>query len=246
MESSRYRYTNMNKLSHWIFTIICLISLSVIAEEPTRDEQIIVAQANAPEQEVQEIKYVTDKLRLSLYKKGNENSGTLKLLTSGDQLKLLERRGNYSKVKTDEGLVGWVKTGFLVSEPTASFQLIEEKKKNEILINQIEKYSDTKQLVADYEKTISLMKADETNMSTQLEAIQKQLQQTEETNKQLKQMYEDAKQGKISIQDIIQLVKENWYVLAGVMFVFLLTGFILGKRMVEAQVKRRFQGVKVW
>jgi SH3 domain protein len=236
----------MNKLSHWIFTIICLISLSVIAEEPSRGEQILVAQTNASEQEVQELKYVTDKLRLSLYKDANENSGTLKLLTSGDQLKLLERRGNYSKVKTDEGLVGWVKTGFLVSEPTASFQLIEEKKKNEILINQIEQYSDTKQLVADYEKTISLMKADETNMSTQLEALQKQLQQTEETNKQLKQMYEDAKQGKISIQDIIQLVKENWYVLAGVMVVFLLTGFILGKRMVEAQVKRRFQGVKVW
>lgn len=235
----------MNKFSQWMFIIFSLLSLSVIAEEATEGGQTLIV-AQAPEQEVQEIKYVTDKLRLSLYKSANGSSGTLKLLTSGDQLKLLERRGNYSKVKTDEGLVGWVKTGFLVSDPTASFQLIEEKKKNEILVNQLEQYSDTQQLVADYENTISLMKTDETNMSTQVEALQQQLLQTEEMNKQLKQTAEDAKQGKIGILDIIKLVKQYWHVIAGIMAIILLSGFLVGKRMVEAQVKRRFQGVKVW
>jgi SH3 domain protein len=231
----------MNTFNRLLLLIFSLISLPVIAQENTDS-----GGTAAPEQEVQEVKYVTDKLRLSLYKAANGNSGTLKLLTSGDQLKLLERSGNYSKVKTDQGLIGWVKTGFLVSEPTASYQLIEEKKKNEILVNQIEKYSDTRELVADYENTISLMKADEAEMSSQIEELQKNLQQTEETNKELEQELEDAKQGKIGLQDIIPFVSQYWYVLAGVLVIFILMGFLAGKRMVEAQVKRRFQGVKVW
>ena len=65
--------------------------------------------------EVKERKYVTDKLRLSLYKQANDRSGTLKLLVSGDVLGILERQGPYSKVRTSEGDIGWVKNGFLVS-----------------------------------------------------------------------------------------------------------------------------------
>jgi SH3 domain protein len=232
----------MKKTNQWIFFICGLISFSVLAQETVSSEQTDAAQA----QEVQEIKYVTDKLRLSLYKAANGNSGTIKLLTSGDELQLLERSGNYSKVKTSEGLIGWVKTGFLVSEPTSSFQLIEEKKKNEILVNQINQYSDTKRLVADYENTISLMKSDEDKMATKIEELQQKLQQTEETNKQLETQYEDAKQGKIGIQEIIEIVKEYWYVIAGIAAIFLLIGFLAGKRMIESQVKRRFQGMKVW
>ena len=44
-----------------------------------------------------------------------------------------------------------VATGLLVSEPTASQQLVEEQKKNEILASQIEKYSDVKAVIEDYE-----------------------------------------------------------------------------------------------
>jgi SH3 domain protein len=224
----------MKKFILMMFLILGFISFSVFAQQ------------SAPEEEVQEIKYVTDKLRLSLYKSANGNSGTIKLLTSGDELKLLERSGNYARVKTDEGLVGWVKTGFLVSEPTSSFQLIEEKKKNEILANQLEQYSDTQKLVADYENTISLMKSDETKMTSEIEELQKNFEQAQQKNQQLQQQLEDAKQGKIGILDIIDIVKQYWYVIAGVLLIFVLSGFLAGKRMVESQVKRRFQGVKVW
>jgi SH3 domain protein len=238
----------MKNFIRWMFLILGLISFSVFAQQTTEGEEIVVAQAqeSAPEEEVQEIKYVTDKLRLSLYKLPNGNSATIKLLTSGDKLKILESSGNYARVKTDQGLVGWVKTGFLVSEPTASFQLIEEKKKNEILVNQLEQYSDTQQLVADYENTISLMKSDETKMSAEIEELQKNYEQAQQKNQQLQQQLEDAKQGKIGILEIIDIVKQYWYVLAGVLLVFVLIGFLAGKKMVEAQVKRRFQGVKVW
>jgi SH3 domain protein len=220
----------------WILLLSCLVSWPAIAQEA----------GQSAETEVQEIKYVTDKLRLSLYRDANGNSQTIKLLTSGDELKILESSGNYARVKTAEGQIGWVKSGFLVSEPTASFQLIEEKKKNEILAKQLEQYSDTQQLVADYENTIKLMKQDETSMSEQLESLQQQLQQSETTTQNLQQQLEANREGKISLQDIIQLARQFWYVLAGIALIFIIVGFVSGKQLVESKVKKRFQGMKVW
>lgn len=234
----------MKKFSQWAIYILSLICFSVVAQQEAEQEEETTAQAQA--QEVQEIKYVTDKLRLSLYKSPSENSGTLKLLTSGDALKLLEKSGNYSRVEADDGQVGWVKTGFLVSDATASFQLIEEKKKNEILVNQLEQYSDTQQLVADYENTISLMKSDEEKMSAELQTLQQELQQAADKNTQLEQMMQDAKQGKIGIMDVIEIAKQYWYLLVGMIVIFVMAGFVAGKQMIEAQVRRRFQGMKVW
>jgi SH3 domain protein len=232
----------MKKISHWVLVVCSLVSLSVAAEEAAPLGQTAAAQ----DEDVKEIKYVTDKLRLSLYKSASGSGSTLKLLTSGDALKILELSGNYAKVRTDEGLVGWVKSGFLVSEPTASFQLIEEQKKNEILVNQLERYSDTQKLVKDYESTISLMQSDQSKMSDQLESVKQELEQEQQTISELEQRLEQEQQGVMSIYDVIKILEEYWYLVAAALISFLIVGFIAGKKMVEAQVKRRFQGMKVW
>lgn len=232
----------MNRLGYLGVMFGCILSLSAPAEEASQIEQ----SSSISGLEVQEVKYVTDKLRLSLYESANGNSKTLKLLTSGDKLKVFEKDGNYARVETDEGQVGWVKSGFLVSEPTASFQLIEEKKKNEILANQLEQYSDTQKLVQDYENTISLMQSDETKMNSKIEALQQQLDQATEASNDLEQRLQQEQQGIFTVHDLMLIVMEYWYVLAASLLVVLLVGFIAGKKMVESQVKRRFQGVKVW
>ena len=228
----------MKRLAYLMLLGGCFLSLTSTAEETTDND------LNG--QIVQEIKYVTDKLRLSLYESANGNSKTLKLLTSGDKLKILEMSGNYARVSTDEGLIGWVKNGFLVSEPTASFQLVEEKKKNEILANQLDQYADTQKLVQDYENTISLMHTDQTKLSTRIEDLQEQLDQSNQTSADLEQRLQQEQQGILSIHDVIRIGIEYWYVLSAILLVFLVAGFLVGKKMVEVQVKRRFQGIKVW
>lgn len=234
----------MKKITGGLWMLLLTFSLSVWGEEVSDAEGSEVQPE--PEQETQEIKYVTDKLRLSLYKRADPNSGTLKLLVSGDVLDVLERTGPYSKVRTREGNTGWVKNGFLVSTPPASFQLLEEQKKNEILARQLEQYADTKALVADYENTISKISEDAQTAGQELNETKQEIENLSKLNIELNEQIEVSQQGKLNLSDIIVLLKQFWYVVAIILLVFLLSGFIVGRQLVEAQVRRKFQGVKVW
>jgi SH3 domain protein len=200
----------------------------------------------AQEQEVQEVKYVTDQLRLSLYKQASDKSGSIKLLVSGDVLDVLEKQGPYSKVKTREGDIGWVKNGFLLSTPTASYQLIEEQKKNEILVKQLEQYADSKKLVEDYETTISKISDDFAAAQQALHEAEEQVENLTAQNDDLAQQIDASQQGKLTLNDVLLMLKQYWYFAIAVLVVLFISGFVIGRVLVEAQVKRRFQGVKVW
>lgn len=195
---------------------------------------------------VKEVQYVTDKLRLSLYKQADERSGTLKLLVSGDEVGILEKAGPYSRVRTSEGDIGWVKNGFLVSQPTASYQLIEEQKKNRILAQQIEKFSDTEALVQDYENTIEKMNEDFRRVQDELVTAQESLTQLTESNAELNQQLDNAHNNIIGWSDVIQVLQSFWYIVALIGMLIFLVGFVAGREIIEARVRRRFQGVKVW
>ena len=205
--------------------------------------------SNATAEETLEVKdkqYVTDKLRLSLYKQADAKSGTIKLLTSGDALEILERAGPYSKVRTAEGDIGWVKNGFLVSTPTASFLLLEEQKKNQILAQQLEQYSDTKNLVADYENTISKMTDDYKQIEQSFNESNQKLEQFTQQNEELNAQIAASQEGKLTLSDLGFLLKNYWYFVVISILVLFVLGLVVGREMVEAKVRRKFQGVKVW
>ncbi len=237
----------MKKIANFIYLIIFTLSLPVWAQEAdseiNNDE---ISKQNLIE-EVKEKKYVTDKLRLSLYKKPDSNSGTLKLLTSGDVLNVLERSGPYSKVITADGKRGWVKNGFLVNIPTASYLLIEEQKKNTDLSSQLEKFSNTQKIVDDYENTIIKMNADNESTVEELSRIKQEFNQISEKNNDLMEEIDTFSQDKnqLSIDDIVNTLILYWYVVLITILLLFLLGFMIGKNMVEAKVKKRFQGVKV-
>lgn len=229
-----------------LFLLFAVIPLHAQEEDQPLASESAPAEVAEEPIEVKERKYVTDKLRLSLYKQSNDRSGTLKLLVSGDVLDILERQGPYSRVRTSEGDIGWVKNGFLVSTPTASYQLIEEEKKNKILSEQLEQYGDTQKLVDDYEDTISKINADLETLRSSNEDTESQLQQLTSENTLLKEQIEASQQGQLTVSDILFLLKSYWYVIAILVLVLIIGGFVIGKVMVEKQVKRHFQGVKVW
>jgi len=235
----------MKKIEYFIYLIIFTLSFSVWGQDAASDNNEISEQNL--KQEVKERQYVTDKLRLSLYKKADSNSGTLKLLSSGDVLDVLERSGPYSKVITVDGKTGWVKNGFLVSIPTASFLLKDELEKNENLSRQLEKLSNTQKIIDDYENTIIKMNADNQNTVEELSKIKQEFDQISEENNTFKDEIDSYKQNKnqISLKDIIDLALLYWYLILVVVLVFFIIGFLIGKNMVEAKIKKRFQGVKV-
>lgn len=73
-----------------------------------------------------EKRYVSDKLWLQLRSGPSSEFRIIKALPSGEHLIFMEQTEdkNYTKVKTDKGVVGWVLTHYLENEPVAKEKLI--------------------------------------------------------------------------------------------------------------------------
>jgi SH3 domain protein len=84
-----------------------------------------------------ETRYVTDILQLSLHEQINSQGKLLQRLNSGTELELLEISGFYARVRTQDGVEGWTKAGFLISEKPARTQLANLLSKNASLQQQL-------------------------------------------------------------------------------------------------------------
>ena len=191
--------------------------------------------------------YVTDQLRLSLYEDANSQSKVLKLLQSGDALLIDEIRGPYALVTAEDGTRGWVKRGFLVTSPTANLLLREEREKNANLFDEIEKLSNSKAIVATYEKDMD-------EMSATMEQLRIEKQQAEDTIALLqqevldKQLEIDQKneQNEPTVQILWETLREYWEIIVPFLLALLLLCFLISKRIVESRIKARFHGIKIW
>jgi len=85
-----------------------------------------------------ETRYVTDILQLSLYEEINSQGKLLQRLNSGTELELLETSGLYARVRTQDGVEGWTKAGFLISEKPARAQLADLENANGELQQELE------------------------------------------------------------------------------------------------------------
>ena len=69
--------------------------------------------------------YVTDSLRLGLYRSDDMNDKPLLNLVSGAEVDVLERNASLARVRTPAGDEGWVKAAFLVPEKPAQLRVAE-------------------------------------------------------------------------------------------------------------------------
>jgi len=63
-----------------------------------------------------ELMYVTDRVILGVHQTAAENSVLVSSLPSGTKVEILETEGNFSRIKLDTGVEGWIKTEFLIKE----------------------------------------------------------------------------------------------------------------------------------
>ncbi|MFT5506684.1 MAG: SH3 domain protein [Gammaproteobacteria bacterium] len=236
----------------------------------------------------QVIMYVTDQLRLSLYEQPDSSSRVIKLLSSGDRLVIHETAGPYAFVSISSDRKGWVKKGFLVSNPTSNLLLAVLKEKNEALAARLQKLSNSNVVVDQYEKDMDVMSADLvkadkslveaeqtiTTLNESMAALQLQLddsnkepepvasaeEQIEEpTEVSMSDPEEDSVTTTISpitipmLQPVLENYKQwlyfglkHWVVILPTMFGLFLLGVLIGKATVEARIRRRFHGLKVW
>ena len=200
-----------------------------------------VAQAQDSDSETEE-RYVTDQLRLSLYEQADSQSKVIQLLGSGDRLIVQEIAGPYAKVTTPAGNRGWVKRGFLVSEPTAGLLLEEFEKKNELLKQELEKLNDSKVVLDQYEKDMDAM-------SDKIANLESEKQNAEQTIIDLEAAAEEKlrrEKARPALASLIKIGTVYWQYIALVILIIIFVGYFIGKQITEASVKKKFHGIKVW
>lgn len=176
-----------------------------------------------------ETRYIKDIWNVGLYTEANGGGRSLGLISSGTKLKVIAEQGSYTQVQTSTGEIGWTKSTYLVSEPTHDIKLQAAKRKIDTLQKKIQMLSDDNASVA-LSTQLSKVKAE------QLKLLMEYTQQKQEIETL------QAKVGPETTNDKLEKVIR----LLTIVFVTLVCGFIVGKRMTEKKVKARFNGMKVW
>ncbi len=209
--------------------------------------------AQDPDNADKDRQYVTDQLRLSLYEEASSQSKALKLLRSGDMLIVDEIRGPYALVTAPDGAHGWVKRGFLVSNPTANILLIEEQQKSASLFDELEKLGNSKVVIDTYEKDMD-------DLVTKIKKLKVSNREARDTIAGLEQEIEDRQQQEDesksqdqlplselpSVTDLRDTLKNYWKIIALSVFVIVLLTFLISKLVIESRIKSKFHGIKIW
>ncbi len=215
---------------------------ALAADEPTaQDDQQQEGQA----EESLETIYVTDVLHLKLFEEPGGKGATLKTLSSGNALRLLETRGRYHKVETVDGTVGWVKKFYTVSQPPAAValpeiqRLLEERDAEvERLKKQLEEKSLGADLRSDYEEKLIKLNEENVALLNEKERLRKRLDQLELAR--LHGEGEGEAAGGPADRQLHPAALAAITALGG-----LLLGTLLGYRLYANRLKKRFYGHKL-
>ena len=207
----------------------------------------ISAQAQDSSNNDKDRQYVTDQLRLSLYEDASAQSKVIKLLRSGDLLIIDEIRGPYALVTSGDGTRGWVKRGFLVTNPPAKILLQEEREKNASLFDEIEKLSNSKTVIDTYEKDMDALSSDMARLEAeklQDQATIAELQQEIKTRQEkLDRKLQNNLPPYIVLWDTLRVY---WEFILPLVLVLILLSFLVTKLVIEAHIKSKFHGIKIW
>ncbi len=200
----------------------------------------------------EEVRYVTDTLRLRLYAEPDGASTTLRTLKSGDALTVLETRGRYARVRTEAGEEGWVKRTYLVKEPPAAQRLAALQEKLDALqkelaarearIRKLEKQLGDSgvdaNLLKQLEDKVVQLNQDNVRLFNDKEKLRKQLEQAQLELYHLKTDRErqDGAMARLRRQALVG---------GGALLAGLLLGLYLGYRFYDRRIRRRFYGHRI-
>lgn len=175
--------------------------------------------------------YVTDILRLGLHRAQDTSDRAFRTLVSGTALEVLERTGNYARVRTPDGTVGWVKANYLVVDKPAQLIVGETNAKVEALTAELD------------EAKAALSAAEE--KAAQLE---NELNQDENSARSLQARLttalSDSERYQRELQNYRGSLPLTWVVVA--LLLVLIGGFMAGLWWIDYQSRKRHGGFRVY
>lgn len=216
----------------------------ITSEAPAEPQQEVAQTQQQPEQEpepeeqkVIAVLYVTDNLILGMKDNPQGSGKNLKLLRSGTRLEVLERQGSFSKVRTDDGQVGWAKSTFMVKDKPAILWVKEIKAENEKLRKDIEALKQGKNITP--EKIVEIksdpaQKQKIAELELALDEAKKQLAERPEQAEEVRIVEVESGPERLSLKMMLIAMGAGLLTGAGLMF------YYFNQRM-----RKRFAGMRV-
>lgn len=179
----------------------------------------------------QETRYVTDSLQLGLYASQDASGSPIKTLTSGTEVAVLERIPNFARVRTADGDEGWVKSAFLVAEKPARLRVAEMEART----------AELEQALAEAVAARDAALADARQVSTEADL---ELDRAGASSEKLARLQAENETYAARLEQYRGNLPWPW--VAGALVVALAAGFLVGYWWLDASIRRRHGGFRVY
>jgi SH3 domain protein len=180
---------------------------------------------------VAETAYVTDNLRLGLHQSADTSDRAFRMLDSGQALEVLYRDGNYANVQLPDGMQGFVKAAYLVSDKPARLIVAETIAERDALRDEL---NATKEALAEPAAAIAALETEKQELSASLASAQSQVADLQQQNESLSGLQERYR-GSLPL---------SWVAVA--LAVVLIAGFLLGNWWVDHRIRKRHGGIRIY
>jgi SH3 domain protein len=178
-----------------------------------------------------ETAYVTDSLRLGLHAAPDTSDRPFENLISGTAVEVLERNPSYARVRLADGREGWVKATFLIAGKPAAARVAE-------LEAELERQGET----ANAAKTAQA--AAEQELARYTAELQAKTGSAETLEETLARLREENRAHEQRLEAYRYALPMKWVIPA--LVVMLVAGFLAGLWWLDALIRRRHGGFRVY
>ena len=175
--------------------------------------------------------YVTDMLHLSVYEEPESQGKMLKTLVSGEAVDLLERKSAYAKVQTREGIIGWTKATYLVSDKPAR-----------LIVSEME--AGMQQAQAERDKAVQGMTKAQQDLQRAQQALQSAEASSQTHSSELERLQAENKKYENMLQGQEASVPLQLFVITAV--ICLVLGLVIGWYWIDARIRKRHGGFRIY
>jgi SH3 domain protein len=175
--------------------------------------------------------YVTDSLRLGLHHTEDTSDKPFENLVSGTALEVIERNANYAHVRTPDGQEGWVKSAYLVDQKPAALRVAELEAELASVRGEVDQVRNARSSAEEELHRLGKQVAATTGSS---DAIQETLGRLKRENETYEERLESYR-GSLPLR---------W--VGAALVVTLVAGFVAGLWWLDALIRRRHGGFRVY
>lgn len=188
-------------------------------------------------------RYITDDLQVVVRTGATTGHRIIKMLDAGTPVEVLETENGWSRIRTRDGVVGWLESRLIVNTPGARAQLAAATDS----LNQLKQaLQETKQSLSEQTRKLAEAQAQVAELSTANERMKQQLAEAgrglalAEENKDLRKQVADLQREAELLRNEVARLQDrsqrDWFV-TGALVVF--GGFVVGIAVTRIRWKRK-------